>query len=94
MNKIGNLLYEQVYLFFLRKDSNEIVMNYIDMGFNLIFNSDSLLITKIDDSYSITVVIIEEKKYWNIYSNNNDCSYNVLCSNGNLDNVFEYINQL
>ena len=62
MNKIGNLLYEQVYLFFLRKDSNEIVMNYIDMGFNLIFNSDSLLITNGDESYVITVVIKRQKK--------------------------------
>jgi len=93
MDKIGEFLYEQVYLFFLRDDSNDIVMNYINLGLNLLFNSDSLLITNGDNSYSITIVIKSEKKYWNIHSNNN-CSYYILCDNGNLDDVFEYINQL
>lgn len=94
MNKIGKLLYEQVYLFFLRKDSNDIVISYIDIGLNLIFNSDSLLITKGNNSYIIKVVIRDEKKYWNICSNKNDFNYYLLCIEGNLDEVFEYINQL
>ncbi len=94
MDKTEDLLYEQVYLFFLRDSSNDIVMNYIDSGFNLLFNSDSLLITKGDESYSITVVIKRQKKYWSIYSNSNNCYYYVLCVDGNLDQVFDYINQL
>ena len=94
MDKFEDLLYEQVYLFFLRYGSDDIVMNYIDLGLNLLFNSDSLLITKDDDSYIITVVIRRQKKYWSIYSNSNDCNYYVLCDDGNLGEVFEYINQL
>ena len=94
MDKIGELLYEQVYLFFLRDGSNDIVMDYIKTGLNLLFNSDSLLITNGDESYTITVVIKRQKKYWNIYSNSKDCNYFLLCDNGNLDDVFEYINQL
>ena len=65
MDKIGEFLYEQVYLFFLRDDSNDIVMNYINLGLNLLFNSDSLLITNGDNSYSITIVIKSEKKRTN-----------------------------
>ena len=94
MDKFEDLLYEQVYLFFLRYGSDDIVMNYIDLGLNLLFNSDSLLITKGDDSYIITVVIRRQKKYWSIYSNSSDCNYYVLCDDGNLDEVFEYINHL
>lgn len=94
MDKIGELLYKQVYLFFLKDNSNNIVMSYINLGLNLLFNSNSLLITKADDSYSVTVVIKRQKKYWNIYSNSNDCNYLLLCDNGNLDEVFEFINQL
>ena len=94
MDKIGELLYEQVYLFFLGDDSNDIVMNYINSGVNLLFNHDSLLITKGDDSYIITVVIRRKKKHWSIYSNSNGCNYYVLCDDGNLGEVFEYINQL
>ena len=94
MDKIGELLYEQVYLFFLGDDSNDIVMNYINSGFNLLFNSDSLLITKGDESYNITVVTKRQKKYWSIYSNSNNCYYYLLCEDGNLNDVFDYINQL
>lgn len=94
MDKNGELLYEQVYLFFLRNGSNDVVMGYINSGLNLLFNHDSLLITDGDDSYIITVVIKRQKKYWNVYSNKNDCNYNILCEDGNLDEVFEYINHL
>ena len=45
---------------------------------NLIFNSDSLLIASINDSYVITVINKNKKKYWNIYSNKTSNNYNLL----------------
>ena len=95
MDKKGdNLLYEQVYLFFLKKGSNDLIMDYIDLGLNLVFNYNSLLIITSDDSYTITVVINDKKKYWNIYSNMNEQNYYVLCRDGNLNDVFKYIYHL
>ena len=66
MEKNSNDLYEQVYLFFLKKSANDIVFQYINKGMNLIFNSDSLLVTSINDSYVITV-INKNKKNIGIY---------------------------
>ncbi|MBQ9012614.1 MAG: hypothetical protein IJ094_03480 [Bacilli bacterium] len=94
MDKIGELLYEQVYFFFLKIDSNDIVMSYINKGLNLIFNCDALFITKDCDLYIITVIKKRQKKYWKIYSNIKERNYYVLCDDGNLDEVFEYISQL
>ena len=93
MEKNSNDLYEQVYLFFLKKSANDIVFQYINKGMNLIFNSDSLLVTSINDSYVITVINKNKKKYWNLYSNKNSNNYNLLCRNGNLEDVFEFINK-
>ena len=91
MVKESNNLYEQVYLFFLKKDANDIVFQYIRRGMNLIFNSDSLLIASINDSYVITVINKNKKKYWNIYSNKTSNNYNLLCKKGNLEDVFQFI---
>ena len=91
MEKNSNDLYEQVYLFFLKKDANDIVFHYIRRGMNLIFNSDSLLITSINDSYVITVINKNKKKYWNLYSNKTSNSYNLLNKKVNLEDVFQFI---
>ena len=64
MEKNSNDLYEQVYLFFLKKSANDIVFQYINKGMNLIFNSDSLLVTSINDSYVITVINKNKKNIW------------------------------
>ena len=91
MEKDEDNLYKQVYLFFLKKEANDIVFSYIRRRMNLIFNSDSLLITKSNDSYTITLINKNKKKYWNIYSNKKDINYNILCRKGNLEDVFEFL---
>ena len=62
MEKDEDNLYKQVYLFFLKKEANDIVFSYIRRRMNLIFNSDSLLITKSNDSYTITLINKNKKK--------------------------------
>ena len=75
----------------IKKEANDIVFSYIRRRMNLIFNSDSLLITKSNDSYTITLINKKKKKYWNIYSNKKDINYNILCRKGNLEDVFEFL---
>lgn len=61
MDNNAEKLYEQVYLFFLKKNSNDIVFSYIKKGMNLIFNSNSLVITYKKSSYTVTVITKSKK---------------------------------
>ena len=56
---------------------------------NLIFNSDSLIITTKHDSYKITIIQIRKKKYWNI--NSKLYRNKILCKDGNMNDLLEFI---
>ena len=58
-------------------------------GMSLIFNSDSLIIITRRNLYKITIKQMFEKKYWSI--NSKHYSNKILCKDGNVDDLFEYI---
>lgn len=58
-------------------------------GMNLIFNSDSLIITTKHNSYRVTIVKINRNNYWNIKSNNHN--NRIICKDGNIDELLKYI---
>lgn len=91
MENDAKKLYEQVYLFFSKEGSKQLVMTYIKKGIELLFNYDTLVIITKYDKYTISVIDDNIKKYWNIYSSKKDTYKKITCYNGNLDDVFKYI---
>ena len=85
-------LYEQLFLFFSRSNSKEIVISFIKMGMELFFNNDSIIIESNNKLYKIVVVDNNKKKYWYIYFNNDAFLKRIRCKNGNLDDVFKFLN--
>lgn len=85
----SNELYDQIYLFFKKENSTKLIYHYMRFGMNLIFNSDSLIITTKNNSYKITIIQIRKKKYWNI--NSKLYSNKILCKDGNMNDLLEFI---
>ena len=85
----SNELYDQIYLFFKKENSTKLIYYYMRFGMNLIFNSDSLIITTKNNSYKITIIQIRKKKYWNI--NSKLYRNKILCKDGNMNDLLEFI---
>ena len=83
-------LYDEVYLFFSKNNSNNIVSSYLKKGLELLFSRDYLTIKTNSNEYLIKVIQIKRINYFYVYSNIGK-EFKIKCNNGNLEDVFEKI---